>query len=94
MLIPAGSKLFTRNGFEPVESLEGKAVEVSSLPYYDTQIFLKEGAEPQSVFVEKAHSSPSSGFEGMPMHPTTNFIAATPYTEKNIDLVNCFTFFC
>lgn len=88
MLIPSGSKLFTRNGFEPVESLEGKAVEVSSLPYYDTQIFLQGASEPQSVFIEKAHSSPSGGFEGMPMHPTTNFLAATPYTEKNIDLID------
>lgn len=89
MLLPAGSKLLTQNGFEPVEKFEGKSVLVSSFPYFDMS-WSTWGvrAEVQEVYVEKSNCSNSTGIEGMPMHPTTNFLATSPYTERVIDLTD------
>lgn len=89
MLLPAGSKLLTQNGFEPVEMFEGKSVLVSSFPYFDMAWSTYDvKAEVQEVYVERADCSSSTGTEGMPMHPTTNFLASSPYTEKVVDLAD------
>lgn len=86
MLISEGCKLLTEKGFRPIETFDRKAVKVSSLPYFDMINTLLHDPVIQEVFVEKAESSPSSGLEGMPLHKTTNYLCASPYTEKNIDL--------
>jgi len=85
MFLPKGSKLYTRQGFTPIEQIEGKAVEVSSLPYYDMLNSLLHDPVPQTITINYSHSEPSSGLEGMPMHRTTNFLCSTPYSEAFVD---------
>ncbi len=87
MLVAEGCKLYTRDGFRPVESFDGKAVEVSSLPYFDMVNSLLHDPEPQEVYIEKKHTSSSSGLEGMPLHKSTNYLCASPYNEKDVDLL-------
>lgn len=87
MLLAEGCKLLTRDGFRPVESFDGKAVEVSSLPYYDMINILLHAPEGQEVTVSKKEVSHTSGLEGMPLHRTTNFLCTSPYDEKDCDLM-------
>lgn len=87
MLVPAGLKVYTYDGYIPIEALEGKAAEISSLPYHDLQHSIGS-TEPQLVKVTKAHSGPATGIEGMPLHPATNFLASVPSVEDSIDLVD------
>lgn len=81
MILAEGCKVFTEDGFTPIEYLEGKAVDINCLPYSDMCSPLKycKGTllEPmvQTCFITKSIRSNSQGFVSFPLYRTTNFLS-------------------
>ena len=98
MLLAKGCKVFTENGFTPVECLEGKTVEINCLPYSDMCSPLQyctgvlQEAVKQNCFITKSIASNSSGFISFPLYKTTNFLCCNLTYYNRIKNPQPFTF--
>lgn len=83
MLLAAGCKVFTNEGFISIEHLDGKAVEVNCLPYSDVCAPLNyctgvmQTADIQLCSVHKSIISNSIGYISFPLYRTTNFLCCS-----------------
>jgi len=98
LILAEGCKVFTKEGFTPIEQLEGKTVEINCLPYTDIATPLKycnghlQEAISQTCNIYKSGKSSSTGFISFPLYRTTNFLCCNLNMYSRMKNTQAFSF--